>query len=488
MARRRTKRTTADAIAGDDLESLFHPRSIAVVGASANERSQGYEFVQGLLKIGFPGPVYPINPKLDELLGRKAYPRLEDVPGPVDFVISAVPAGAALDLVEGAKAKGTKLIHFYTARFSETGHEDAAELERELSRRTREAGIRVIGPNCMGLYYPKAKITFDPDIPTEPGNVGFLSQSGSHAFRVIGRGTGRGLRFSKVISYGNALDLNEVDFLDHFARDPDTDVIAAYIEGVRDGKRFFEALRRAAHRKPVAVLKGGRTPAGHAAAASHTASLASQQAIWQTAVRQAGALEVGSLDDLIDMLVAFRNAGLARGPRVGVLGGAGGGTVEAADLCQEAGLELAPMPQQIREDLREKVPHAWDWVGNPIDGSILGWGSFNPLDIVEMMAASPAYDAIIANTHVEHILRHHGGDKAFRETLDRLKRLGTESGKATMLVIENPESSDERGWKAVTQARDELAAAGAAIYPDIQRAAQAMGRYVHYMAARRERE
>jgi len=479
---------TTDVNAGDDLEPLFHPRSIAVVGASANERSQGYEFVQGLLKIGFPGPVYPVNPKLDELLGQKAYPRLEDVPGPVDFVISAVPAGATLELIEGAKAKGTKLIHFYTGRFSETGHEDAAKLERELARRTREAGIRVIGPNCMGLYYPKAKLTFDPDIPAEPGNVGFLSQSGSHAFRVIGRGWLRGLRFSKVISYGNALDLNEVDFLDHFARDPDTDVIAAYIEGVRDGRRLYEALRRAADRKPVAVLKGGRTSAGHAAVASHTASLASEQVIWQTAVRQAGALEVGSLDDLIDMLVAFRNAGPAKGPRVGVLGGAGGGTVEAADLCQEAGLELAPMPQHIRDDLREKVPHAWDWVGNPIDGSIVGWGSFNALDIIEMMAASPAYDAIIANTHVEHALRRGDGDKAFRETIERLRRLGTESGKATMLVMENPESREDWRRKAVMQARDELAAAGVAIYPDIERAARAMSRYVHYMAARRERE
>jgi acyl-CoA synthetase (NDP forming) len=488
MARRQTKRTAKGVTAGDDLEPLFHPRSVAVAGASANERSPGYEFFQGLLKIGFPGPVYPINPKLDELLGQKAYPRLEDVPGPVDFIISAVPAAAALDLVEGAKAKGTKLIHFFTARFSETGHEDAAELERELARRTSEAGIRVIGPNCMGLYYPKAKLTFDPDIPAEPGNVGFLSQSGSHAFRVIGHGWNRGLRFSKVISYGNALDLNEVDFLDHFAVDPDTDVIAAYIEGVRDGRRFFQALRRAADRKPVVVLKGGRTPAGHAAAASHTASLASQQAIWQTAVRQAGALEVGSLDDLIDMVVAFRNAGPAKGSRVGVLGGAGGGTVEAADLCQEAGLDLAPIPQQIRERLREKVPHAWDWVGNPIDGSILGFGSYNPLDIVEMMAASPAYDAIIANTPVERILHHGGGDKALRETLDRLKRLGTESGKATMLVLENPESSEEQGWKAVNQARDELTAAGVAIYSDIERAARAMGRYVRYMAARREHE
>lgn len=480
----RSKRSVSKPAFRDDLEALFRPKSVAVVGASANEHSQGYEYVQGFVEIGFPGPIYPVNPKLDELLGQKAYARLEDIPGTVDFIISAVPARAVLELVEGAKAKRTKLIHFYTGRFSETGHEDAAELEEELKRRCREAGIRVIGPNCMGLYYPKRKITFDPGFMAKPGNVGFLSQSGSHAFRLLGKGGERGLRFSKVISYGNALDLNEADFLDHFAKDPDTEVIAAYIEGLRDGRRFFEALRRAAARKPVVILKGGRTAAGHAAAASHTAALASERAIWQTAVRQAGALEVGNLNELIDMLVAFRNAGPVKGRKVGVLGGAGGGTVEAADLCQEAGLELAPLPQSMREEIREKVPHAWDWVGNPVDGSILGWGAFNAQDIVEMMAASPAYDAIIASTHVDHAVSR-GGAKALREMIDRLKRLAKGHGKAAMLVMGDPESRDERRWKAAMQARWELTEAGIALYPEIERAVRAMGRYVDHMIQRK---
>ena len=484
----RSKRTTEDHTASHDLEPLFRPRSVAIVGASANKRSQGYEYVQGFVEIGFNGPIYPVNPKLDEVLGLKAYPRLEAIPGHVDFVISAVPASAVLEVVEGARAKGTKLIHFFTARFSETGRHDAAELERELRRRTREAGIRVIGPNCMGFYYPKQKITFDPVLPHEPGNIGFLSQSGSHAFRVLQRGKDRGLRFSKVVSYGNALDLNEADFLEHFAEDPDTDVIAAYIEGLHDGRRFFRALRCAAARKPVVVLKGGRTAAGHAAAASHTAALASQQAIWRTAVRQAGALEVDSLNELIDMLVAFRHAGPAKGPRVAVLGGAGGGMVEAADLCQEAGLELAPLPQDIREGLREKVPHAWDWVGNPVDGSIVGWGASSAMDIIEMMAASPAYDAVIANTHLDRAITRGRGRKMFREALERLKRLGTESGKATMLVIGDPETREQSRWKAVLEARWELATAGVALYPDIERAARAMGCYVRYMAQRQDEQ
>jgi acyl-CoA synthetase (NDP forming) len=459
------------------------------VGASANERSQGYEFVQALVESGFQGPVYPVNPKLDELLGLKAYPRLEEVPGPVDFVISAVPAAAVLDLVDGATAKQVKLIHFFTARFGETGRDDATRLELALRRRIEAAGIRVIGPNCMGLYYPRQKIAFDPILPRESGNVGFLTQSGSHAFRVIMRGKDRGLRFSKVISYGNAMDLNEADLLAHFADDPDTKVIAAYVEGVRDGRRFLDALRLAASRKPVVILKGGRTAAGQSAAASHTASLACEQAVWHAAVRQAGALEVASLNDLIDMVVAFSLAGPANGARVAVLGGAGGEAVETADICHEAGLDVAPLPQDLRELLRDKLPHAWDWVGNPVDASILGWGRSEALEVIQMMASSPAYDLIVANSRgVEHMLNQEDGEKLFGSAIDTLKSLGKGSGKATMIVMGEPEFRDERRWSVVLRARDELAESGVAIYPDFERAARSMGRYVRFMTERNENQ
>jgi acyl-CoA synthetase (NDP forming) len=454
------------------------------VGASANERNRGHGFVKDLVDFEFPGPIYPVNPRLDEMLGLKAYPRLEDIPGPVDFVISAVPASAILELVEGARMKGTRLLHLFTARFSETGREEEAELERELERRIREAGIRLIGPNCMGLYYPEQRLTFGSDMPRQPGNIGFLSQSGSHAFSVIGRGGPRGLRFSKVVSYGNALDLNESHFLDYFAGDPDTEIIAAYIEGMKDGRRFFAALRRAATRKPVLVLKGGRSAAGHAAASSHTAALASEMTLWEAALRQAGALEVRTINQLVDMLVAFRNAGTARGNRVGVLGGAGGGMVEAADLCAEAGLDLPPLSDDMREALREKVPHAWDWVGNPIDISITGGGHSDTFLLLEMMAASPDFDAIIANVSGIEWALSRGDEKMFREMLDRAENLGKDSGKATMLVMGEPQTRETKIRDAVLKAREELAAAGVAIYPDIERATETMGRYVRHLAGR----
>ena len=484
MTRTTSEPTTPRPITYQELDALFRPRSIAVVGASANERNRGHGFVKDLIEFEFPGPIYPVNPRLDEMLGLKAYHRLEDIPGPVDYVLSAVPASAILEVVEGARVKGTRLLHLFTARFSETGREEEAELEQELERRIRAAGIRLIGPNCMGLYYPKQRITFGPDMPKKPGNVGFLSQSGSHAFRVIGRGAARGLRFSKVVSYGNALDLNEAHFLDYFADDPDTEIIAAYVEGMKDGRRFFEALRRAAARKPVLVLKGGRSAAGHAAASSHTAALASQMTLWRAAVRQAGALEVGTVNELIDMLVAFGNAGTARGNRVGVMGGAGGGMVEAADLCAEAGLDLPPLSPDMREALREKLPHAWDWIRNPVDVSITGGGHSDTFLLLEMMAASPDFDALIANVSGIEWALSRGDEKMFREMLDRAKKLGKGSGKATMLVMGEPETRDPSIRNAVFDAREELTAAGVAIYPDIERAAGALGRYVRYLAER----
>lgn len=468
-----------------DLEELLTPASIAVVGASAKKESQGYEYVQTLVEAGFPGPIYPVNPKLDELLGLKCYPDLKAIPGDVDFVISAVPADATLELVDGAIAKKAKLIHFFTARFSETGREDAAQLEAELIRRTREAGIRVIGPNCMGVHYPKNKISFDPVLPRNIGNVGVLSQSGSHAFRIIGRGVERGVSFTKVISYGNAMDLNEADFLEHFAQDPDTEVIGAYIEGIRDGRRFLRALRAAASVKPVVVLKGGRTTAGRSAAASHTASLASQAAVWHAAVRQAGALEVSSLNDLIDMLVAFANAGPAAGPRVAILGGAGGEMVESADICNEAGLDVAPLPPEVRESLKEIVPKTWDWISNPIDGSILEWGRPQALHVLQALAASPAYDVVLANVRwLEFMVAREDGETVFQETLGQLKSLAKDNGKATIFVLGDSESPDERRRHAVVVARHAFAEAGVALYPDIERAARTLGRYVRYLEER----
>ncbi|HEX9976456.1 MAG TPA: CoA-binding protein, partial [Dehalococcoidales bacterium] len=239
------------------LEELLHPRSVAVVGASDRPGGFGYSFTRHLLDYGFRGQVYPVNPNYPQILGFKAYPNLLTIPGTVDYVISCVPAGEVLNMLAECPAKGVKLVHLYTARFSETGRRQAAELEQEVLRQARKSGIRLIGPNCMGLYYPKEGISFAYDLPREPGFTGMASQTGGGAATFVQLAAMRGIRFSKVISYGNALDFDESDYLNYFTQDSETKIIVMYIEGVKNGPKFYDALHRAAASKPVIVTKGG---------------------------------------------------------------------------------------------------------------------------------------------------------------------------------------------------------------------------------------
>jgi acyl-CoA synthetase (NDP forming) len=473
-----SERLEAPRVNAAEMEAVLGPRAIAVVGASANPDSLGHDYVRCLLEYGYEGAIYPVNPELSEVLGLEVYPNLRQVPGIVDYVISCIPASGVLALVEDCRRKGVKAIHFFTARFSETGREDAALLERELLRRTQSAGIRVIGPNCMGLYDPGRGISFRVDFPKESGSIGFLTQSGGNAVELVCHGAQRGLRFSKVISYGNGLDLNETDFLDYFAQEPETRVIAAYIEGLGDGRRFLDTLRRATARKPVVVLKGGRTSSGTRAAASHTAALAGAQQVWRLALRQAGAVEATSLEEAIDLLVAFSRLKPAGGRRVGVLGGGGGRTVLSADLCEEAGLTVAPLPTEIREDLRERAPQLWDWVGNPVDQSILAEDPLLGVHIFEMMSRSPHFDVLIANVGEDWILGRPNGDVALNGLAEMLVGISRSTTKPMAVVLGSPDSPNEWRWRAVVGAHQKLVDSGVAVYPSIGRAARAIGRFV----------
>ncbi len=240
------------------IDRIFHPRSIAVVGASANPDTPGYDYVQSLQHGGYKGAIYPINPKADEILGLPVSRSLRETPGDVDYVISCIPSVHILGLVEDAAAKGVRALQLFTGRFSETGKQDAIELEERLRETAREKGVRIIGPNCMGLLDPAQGISFRTDMSTAPGPIGFLSQSGNLLFELTHFAGQRGFRFSRAISYGNALDLNECDFLDYFAADSESHVVGAYIEGVRDGRRFLASAEARGH--PKARRRAQRRP------------------------------------------------------------------------------------------------------------------------------------------------------------------------------------------------------------------------------------
>ena len=469
-----------------EIEAIFHPRSIAVVGASANENAPGYDYVNSLLAFGYGGEVYPVNPKAEEILGLPSFPSLRDVPGPVDYVISCIPASAVLELVDDCASVGALALQLFTARFSETGREEGAALERQLAERARAAGVRIIGPNCMGLLYPRQGISFRTDMPRQPGKIGFLSQSGNLLFELSYFGGPRGFLFSKAISYGNGVDLNEADFLDYFAADGESDAVGVYLEGVRDGRRFLAALRRAAAAKPVVVLKGGRTGAGGRAAASHTAALAGQRAVWDAAVVQAGALPVDTVEELIDMLLAFACMKPGAGRRLGMVGGGGGRSVLTADLCEELGLSVPPIPEDVERRIAEKAPDLAGWLTNPVDQSILAGSGLGGGQVLEWMDESDGIDLLVANVGESWALGRPNAEALLARIPERFVEIGRRTSKPLAAVVGPADYSDERLWRLVTGARDALVAGELAVYPSVERAVRTLARFTAYWRARGE--
>lgn len=467
------------------LEDIFNPRSIAVVGASGNPHTMGYRFAASLLEYGYQGNVYPINPNHSEILGIKTYRRVQDIPGPVDYVISCIPAPKVPSLMEDCCKKGVKAVHLFTARFSETGRQEAAELEQEILRKAKNGGVRIIGPNCMGLYFPRKGISFSDAMPKKSGTVALISQSGQVAEELCRYVALREVYFSKAISYGNAIDFNECDFLDYFAQDSETKVILMYVEGIRDGKRFVKAVRHAAAKKPVVILKGGKSKSGTRATASHTASMAGSQEIWKFLVTQSGAVAAKDLDELADLAVAFQFLPPIMGLRVGVAGGGGGASVLSADTCEAMGLEVIPLPSEMREELKSRGSTIWDWIGNPADMSIGGGPDSSPGEILQMMARYRDFDFLIALMMEPHH-EHQKGIPA-ESYLNRLK-LNEPIQKPVLVVIPDKslgiDSYDSWAWKVLCEVRTKLLAARIPFYPTIGRAATAAKKLVKYYQRR----
>ncbi len=459
-----------------DLTRLFRPTSVAVAGASTNVDSAGHDYVRSLQEFGFSGPVYPINPKADEVAGYKAYPSLSAIPGEVDLVISCIPASAVLDLISQCPGRQVRFLHLFTGRFSETGDAEAAALEREIERQAKDAGVRILGPNGMGLYNPAAGISFRPDLPRESGNVAFLSQSGNNAVEAIVRGAARGLRFGKVANYGNGMDLTPGQLLRYLANDEDTGVIGAYVEGVPDGRGFYEGLQAAAARKRVIIHKAGRTTAGSRAAASHTAALAGTAELWSTALRQAGALEARNQEQLLDLMVGASLLGDLTGKNVAVVGGGGGRSVQSADACEENGLNVVPLPAHVREGVRGRAPQLADWIGNPVDQSILAGSGLSSHGLLEMMLKSDEYDFGIANVGEDWFFGRPDADERLRHACNRLTGVIKASPKPVALVLGATETTVAWQRGLIDSIRDDFVAEGLAVYPSVERAAFVLGR------------
>jgi acetyltransferase len=467
------------------LDYIFHPRSVAVVGASTSDGPGS--FVAAMKEMSFAGDLYPVNPKAEVIAGLKCYPRLTEIPGEVDHVISSVPLRFVEQLVEDAGEKRVKVIHFFTAGFSETGDAEAAALEARVLARAKALGIRVIGPNCMGLYAPKSGLGFMPGMPAEPGPVAMLSQSGANAGEFCRTGAVRGLRYSKVVSYGNGTDVRESELLEYAAEDPETEVIACYIEGLRDGTHFMRGLRKAAKAKPVAILKGGRTEEGTRAVNSHTGSLAGSLQIFDAAVRQAGAVRVDRMEELVDQTVAFRYLKSLPGPRAGIVGGGGGYSVLASDEVGASGLQMPALPNDVQQKLRDFTPTAGTSVRNPVDTSV-GWGpeGLKPmLDTIRIVAESPNVDYVLYHTSYSWgAMRAEGPSivEVAGEAAHGIGEVARAAGKLVVCVARIP--TTELGMAGTLAFQRSVAEAGLPVFNSVRDAALALTRLLDWQSRR----
>ncbi len=351
----------------EEFAPIFYPKSQAVIGASADPRKFGGRFLRALLSFGYSGKVYPVNPQESQILGLKTYSRVGDIPESVEFATITVPAQAVPGVVEECLAKGIKAVQILTAGFREIS-EEGQKLEDQLTK-IAARGIRIVGPNCFGVYCPAGGLTILPgeEFSRESGPVAFISQSGGHAARVPRRANGWGIRFSKLISYGNACDVNEADLLEYLYQDPETKVITGYLEGVRDGPRFFKLLQEVSQTKPVILWKGGLSQSGARAVQSHTGSLGGEEAVWDAFFQQSGAIRVSSLEELLDTVLAFLYLAPHRGRRVGVVGGGGAISVAASDACERAGLLVPLFSTELQKKLAAIVPPVGSSARNPVD-------------------------------------------------------------------------------------------------------------------------
>jgi acetyl coenzyme A synthetase (ADP forming)-like protein len=348
------------------LEAFLKPKSIAVIGASREPEKVGHRILGNLVESGFEGPLYPINPKADEILGIKCYSNITDVPNQVDLAVIVVPAKIVPMVAEECGKKGVKGIVVISAGFSETGRE-GTQLEKELLAICQKYSMQMQGPNCLGLINTQSRLnaSFAAAQPTM-GNIAFISQSGALGSTILNWALQNDVGFTKFISLGNEADLNAADFLEALAEDEQTRAVGLYIEGVKNGCHFIEVAKEISKKKPVIVLKSGTTDVGIRAVSSHTGSIAGSDTAFSAAFRKAGILRVDTLEELFELVLAFEDQPLPKDKNMLIITNGGGPGILAADACEKMGLELPLLEFELREELRNLLPPQAS-LNNPLD-------------------------------------------------------------------------------------------------------------------------
>ncbi len=469
-------------------EYIFKPKTVAVIGAS-NEDG----FSRALMSTKLKGSLFLVNPNYKELYDKRCYASILNIEDEIDYALIEVPTLVVPKVLTECIEKGVKAVHVYTAGFSETGVEEREILEDEVKEIAR-GKVSLIGPNCMGIYCPESGLTFTQDAPAEEGPVGVISQSGTFAGEFLSVGKLRNIKFSNVISYGNAIDLDCPDFLEYLAHDSETEVVALYIEGTRNGEHLKAAMTEAAKLKPVLALKGGITEHGRRAASSHTGSLAGSPKIWEALFRQAGVIQVEDFDELLDATLAFSYAPLPSGKGIAIITNSGGFSVLETDACVKAGLEVPQFTKKTLAELRKIVPLAGTSINNPLDA----WPIYHDTTRTTGVLAE-AIKVVSHDKNIHSIVLDFGGVGYLRRELgdtfeDYLKKFveiivqgcryaRDETGKTIMICISlNVYLEDEENRRAHLLAKRAFESVQFPVYPSLGASIKALSNLYSYKA------
>jgi acyl-CoA synthetase (NDP forming) len=452
-----------------------------------DKRANGYLWLRNMSTFG--GKLYSVQvdpreiPGIEEM-GVPNHASLLEVPDEIDYVVCAVPRTVAPRVIADCAAKGVGGVSLFTSGFAETGEEEGIRLQAELGRIAREAGLALIGPNCMGVYNPKLGVRQAAEQPAgDAGPVGFISQSGTHAINFSLVGAAQGVRISTSVSMGNAEVLDVPDYLDYLTDDAQTKIIAMYVEGVKDGRRFFESLKRASATKPVVVWKGGVTEAGARATASHTAALASSQHVWEAVIRQAGALAVESVDDAVDTLKALLFCKPTAGRRMGLMAMTGGQSVVITDAFVRAGLDVPLLTARSYEKLAGFFNIIGGSYRNPLDmGGTIGFGgqSEHLQRLLDILEEDEHVDAIAMELASGFMARRWQADPASLDGLIEMLAAHRERSAKPFLTILHPGHVEE----VTAQARSRVVERGLPVFHSFERAARSLSRAIGYWGRR----
>ena len=433
----------------EEYRPIFYPESIAILGASNNPAKFGGSFLKTTLSHGYKGKIYPVNPKGGIIQGLTGYTSVENIPYEVDFAVITIPSPAVPDAVEACVKKGIKCAQILSSGFKESGKE-GKDAEERILRTAKKGGLKLIGPNCFGVYSPEVGLTLLPggNFPTESGPVGFISQSGGGACDLVYSCCGLGIRFSIVISYGNACDIDATEMLNYFQADPKTKIVGAYIEGIRDGNAFFKALKSCAQTKPVIILKAGLSDQGYRGTIGHTGSMAGSKNAWEAAIKSAGAVPARDMRDLADCLMAFNCLDEFKGNRAALMAGGGLRVVEGLDAATEFGFEIPELDPAVTAKIQSFLPPAGGKGGNPTD---LATPNLMPdllFPIMDIMAEQEEidfllmYQILIYIFNMQKEIKELFGDQApkldfHQEIAAKAKEIQKNTGKPLALVLLN---------------------------------------------------